>query len=235
MAITTGSTLPQTATTAQTGTTGSGGASSSNAATAQNQLGVDYNNFLTLLTAQIQNQDPLQPMDSTQFVSQLAQLSQVEQTVQTNSNLETLNTTTSSISGIVSLGLVGRQVSVASNKIELAGGAGQTTYKLAATAASVSATITDANGNVVRTLTGLPTDGTVSQPLSWDGRNDYGQAMPDGTYHVAINALDGSGQTISYNTYPTTTVQKVNFSGTGDTLLLSNGDEVPAAQLVSVN
>ena len=65
------------------------------------QLGNDYNKFLTLLTAQIQNQDPLEPVDSTQFVAQLAQLSQVEQAVQTNTQLETLS---SQISGLLNLG-----------------------------------------------------------------------------------------------------------------------------------
>ena len=222
-------------TTTATGATAAAAAPSSAATAAQNQLGVDYNNFLTLLTAQIQNQDPLQPMDSTQFVSQLAQLSQVEQAVQSNANLEKLNTQLSSVSGIVSLGLVGRQVQVASDKLQLAAGAAQTTYRLSATAASASATITDAAGTVVRTLTGLATTAGTELPLAWDGRNDAGQALADGTYHVAIKALDTAGNTVSYDTYPTTTVEKVNFSAGGDTLLLGNGDEVPASQLVSVN
>lgn len=217
-----------TATTSNTGTT-------SAAAAAQNQLGVDYNNFLKLLTTQIQNQDPLQPMDSTQFVSQLAQLSQVEQAVQTNSNLEKMNTQISSVSGIVSLGLVGRQVQVASDKLQLSGGSAQTAYRLSSTAASASATISDANGTVVRTVTGLSTTSGSQIPLSWDGRDNYGQTLPDGTYHIAIKALDSAGQAVSYDTYPTTTVEKVNFSSNGDTLLLGNGDEVPASQLVSIN
>lgn len=221
-------------TTGQTSGTSSSGASSSNAQTAANQLGVDYNNFLTLLTAQIQNQDPLQPMDSTQFVSQLAQLSQVEQAVQTNSNLESLKTTAGSISGLVSLGLVGRTVTVASDKMVLANGSAATSYKLSSDASSVSATITDGSGNVIKTLTGLPTTGGVNTPLSWDGTDDNGQKVAGGTYHVAINAKDASGQTVSYSTYPTTTVSKVDFSATGDTVELANGDQVPVSQIVSI-
>lgn len=224
-------TIPSTTTT----TTTSNSASGTSAAAAANQLGVDYNNFLTLLTAQIQNQDPLQPMDSTQFVSQLAQLSQVEQSVQTNSNLETLNTAVASVSGIVSLGLVGRQVQVASDKLDLSGGSASTSYQLTSAAASVSAAITDGNGNVVRTLTGLSTDGGTKIPVTWDGKDSYGQTMADGIYHISIKAVDSTGQTIGYDTYPTTTVEKVNFNSSGNTLLLQNGDEVPASQLVSVN
>jgi flagellar basal-body rod modification protein FlgD len=215
--------------------TSGGGGSSSGAAAAQNQLGVDYNNFLKLLTAQIQNQDPLKPMDSTQFVSQLAQLSQVEQAVQTNSNLEGLNTKLGSISGIVSLGLVGRNVTVASDKIVLKNSKAETTYKLASDAASVAATITDGSGNAVRTLTGLDTTGGVKTALNWDGKDDSGNVVPDGTYHVAIQAKDASGKPVIYDTYPTTTVNKVDFAGSGDTLELANGDQVPVSQIVSVN
>ncbi|GHD99230.1 flagellar hook capping protein FlgD [Defluviimonas sp. 20V17] len=212
---------------------GATGTSTGAAAKAQGQLGVDYNNFLKLLTAQIQNQDPLKPMDSTQFVQQLAQLSQVEQSVQTNKNLETLNTKVGAMSGMASLGMLGRSVSLASDRIELSGGAGQTRYRLAGAAASVTATVVDASGTTVRKLTGLPTAGGTMQNLSWDGRNDAGLAQPDGVYHVKINAVDASGKTISYDTYPTTVVDQVLFGSAGETLKLRNGAEVSPGDILS--
>lgn len=219
---------------AAAGTTGATGTSqTSAAATAQNQLGADYNNFLKLLTAQIQNQDPLKPMDSTQFVQQLAQLSQVEQAVQTNQNLETLNTKVGTMSGLSSLGMLGRQVSLASDRVELTGGAGSTNYKLASAAAAVTATISDSNGTVVRTLTGLPTTGGTNVPLIWDGRSDLGTVQPDGVYTVKINAVDSTGNTISYDTYPATTVEQVLFGSTGETLKLRNGQEVSPGDILS--
>lgn len=216
-----------------TNTTTAATATASAATGAQNQLGVDYNNFLKLLTAQIQNQDPLKPMDSTAFVSQLAQLSQVEQAVQTNQNLETLNTRLTGMAGMSSLNMLGRQVSVASDKIDLTNGAGATTYKLASAAAGVSATITDESGTVVRTLTGLPTTGGTNVALDWDGRDNNGTQLADGIYHVTINALDYSGNAISYDTYPTTTVEKVLFGADGETLQLKNGDTVSSGEILS--
>lgn len=232
-------TTPTMATTPPAGTAGAstgagaGAAQTGAAAKAQGQLGVDYNNFLKLLTAQIQNQDPLKPMDSTQFVQQLAQLSQVEQSVQTNQNLQTLNTKIGAMSGMASLGMLGRSVSLASDRIELMGGAGQTSYQLASAAASVTATITDASGNTVRTLTGLPTNGSTRESLGWDGRNDAGVTQPDGIYHVKINAVDASGKAISYDTYPTTVVDQVLYGSTGETLKLRNGAEVSPGDILS--
>ncbi|WP_158243102.1 flagellar hook assembly protein FlgD [Acidimangrovimonas sediminis] len=230
--MTTTGTTPATA----TGTAAAAAAASttgSAASSAADQLGVDYNNFLQLLTAQIQNQDPLQPMDSTQFVSQLAQLSQVEQSVQTNQNLETLNTTVGGIAGQSSIGLLGRSVSLASDRLELSGGVAATTYELASAAASVSATITDDSGNVVRSLTGLSTAGGSKVALGWDGKNNSGVTQADGIYHVTINAVDASGDTISYDTYPTTTVEQVLFGTDGQTLKLRNGQEVTSGDILS--
>ena len=223
------------ATTPAAGKTGaaSPAQTTSAAGQAQGQLGVDYNNFLKLLTAQIQNQDPLKPMDSTQFVQQLAQLSQVEQAVQTNQNLETLNSKIGTMSGLSALGMLGRPVSLASDRIELMAGTATTTYKLAGTAASVTATITDDSGTVVRTITGLPTDGGSDQTLNWDGKNDLGTVQPDGIYHVTINAVDAKGDAISYDTHPTTSVQQVLFGSGGETLKLRNGAEVSPAEILS--
>ncbi len=220
-----------------TGATRSGTTNSaaSAATAAQSQLGVDYNSFLKLLTAQISNQDPLQPMDSTQFVSQLAQLSQVEQSVQTNTNLESLNGKLDSVAAMSGVALMGRKVTVASDQMDLSGGAAQATYQLAGTASSVEAQISDASGTVVRTLTGLPTAGVVDTPVSWDGRSNSGQQLPDGHYSIAIKATDPAGGTLFYNTFATATVQQLLFKNGDQLLQLSNGQQVLSSQLVSVN
>lgn len=209
--------------------------SQSTAATARNQLGVDYNNFLKLLTAQIGNQDPLKPMDSTQFVSQLAQLSQVEQAVQTNSNLEALKTRISAISAMSDINLMGRDVTLASDRLELSGGAAGTVYQLSGQAQAVNATITDGAGTVVRHLSGLSTQAGTRVPLNWNGRDDAGNALPDGIYHLTIDAKDAQGNAVSYDTYPTTRVEQVLFGNGTDSLRLRNGQDVPAAQLLSVS
>lgn len=175
------------------------------------QLGDDYNKFLTLLTAQISNQDPLAPVDSTEFVAQLAQLSQVEQAVQTNTQLETL---TNQVAGLMNLGgtdLLGREVAVSSNVLQLENGAVNSTYTLADAATSVSAVISDPLGRVVRTLNGL--SGTPGQEiaLDWDGKDDFGNAQLAGNYTVEIVAKDATGGDIESDVSRSAVVEEVLF------------------------
>lgn len=185
--------------------------SQSNSNSSLSQLGDDYNKFLTLLTAQISNQDPLAPVDSTQFVQQLAQLSQVEQAVQTNSQLETLS---NQVAGLMNLGgtdLLGREVAVSSNVLELENGAVNSTYTLAAQATEVSAVISDPLGRVVRTLTGL--SGTPGQEtaLNWDGKDDFGNAQLAGKYTVEMRATDATGAAVAADVSRSAVVKEVLF------------------------
>ena len=216
-------------------TTAAAGQTTSAAAAAKSQIGADYNSFLKLLTAQVANQDPLKPMDSTQFISQLAQLSQVEQSVQTNTNLESIGAKLGTMAAMSDVGLMGHDVTLASDRVELRAGAANTAYQLSAPAASVEAVIMDESGTVVRTITGLPTDGGTRMALNWDGKNDSGTTLADGVYHVVINATDASGSAVSYDTYPTTSVEQVLFSNGDQVLHLRNGQDVPSALVLSVS
>lgn len=189
------------------------------------QLGDDYNKFLTLLTAQISNQDPLEPVDSTQFVAQLAQLSQVEQAVQTNTRLETL---TSQISGLMNLGgtdLLGRDVTIASNVLVLENGGVKTSYKVGEGAVDVTAKIVDPLGRVVRTMQGLSTTPFEETPLNWDGKDDFGNAMLDGKYTVQMIAKDSTGETVEFELSRSAKVQEVLFHE-GEILFELSGGEV---------
>lgn len=217
-----------------TSTTTSSTTTSASAAAAS-QLGVDYNSFLTLLTAQIQNQDPLEPMDSTEFVSQLAQLSQVEQAVTTNAHLENLTSYLSSAVTLSGLGLIGRDVTVATDRVELIEGAASFDYELEANASSAIAVITDASGNVIRQISGLSTSGETRYTVEWDGLDDSGAQVSDGTYYMAIQAVDADGNGLDYNSYATTQVNSVDLTSDSQVLKLRNGEEVEAADLVSVS
>lgn len=176
-------------------------------------LSEDYTRFLTLLTAQIENQDPLAPMDSTQFVSQLAQLSQVEQAVKTNSNLETLSAQLGALTSVSGAGMIGHDVTVSSGQILLEEGASDGYYMLSDEAAEVSATITDPlTDTVVREMTGLPTNSGELIALDWDGTDDLGEAVLDGTYTVAVTALDSDGNAMTAYTYRKTSVKEVLYA-----------------------
>jgi flagellar basal-body rod modification protein FlgD len=206
-------------------------ANQSTSNTSLSQLGDDYNKFLTLLTAQISNQDPLAPVDSTQFVAQLAQLSQVEQAVQTNSQLETL---TNQIAGLMNLGgtdLLGREVSVSSNVLELENGSINSNYTVGVGAIEVSARITDPLGRIVRTMTGLSPNPGQETPLDWDGTDDQGNPMLDGKYTVEIVALDSSGAQLPFEVSRDAVVEQVLFQE-GEILFGLSGGEIVSSVTV---
>ncbi|AVF34769.1 flagellar hook assembly protein FlgD [Rahnella sikkimica] len=158
--------------------------------------------FLTLLVAQLKNQDPTNPMDNSQLTSQLAQISTV-------SGIEKLNTTLGGISGQISSGtsvqassLIGHGVMVSGSAI-LVGkdtdGTVSTTpfgFELETAASNVTASVSDSTGKVVKTISlGSQTAGVHS--YTWDGTQDDGTAAADGSYTFSINALNNSQQMVA--------------------------------------
>ena len=144
-------------------------------------LSAGFDSFLKLLTAQLQHQDPLSPMDATQFTSQLVQFSTVEQAVQTNSQLGQLTKLMQASSLTSALGLVGMKVEYGGGQVVLGqqGGA-SVAYTLPQGANKVTVTIRDASGAVVRTTQGPAAAG--NQSFAWDGLGDNGRRLPAGTY-----------------------------------------------------
>jgi flagellar basal-body rod modification protein FlgD len=197
------------------------------------QLGEDYESFLQLLTAQITNQDPLSPVDSTEFVAQLAQLSQVEQAVNTNDKLDTM---TSQMGGLMNLGgihLLGRYVLVQSDNIEITEGEGQSFYTLEGQAAEVTAEIADPTGFVVRRLDGLPTGPGAQHSLGWDGLDMSGNRVLDGRYTVRIKAVDADGNAIEASHWRSDIVKDVRFHEGEIRFGLDGGEEVSSVQVSS--
>lgn len=219
---------------ATTAAAATGAKTQSAAAVASDKLDVDYQSFLKLLTAQISNQDPLKPMDSTQFVSQLAQLSQVEQSVQTNSNLETIAAKLSSVGAMADVQLIGHEVTVPTDALPLRGGSASYSYELSDSAASAKAVIRGADGTVVREIEGLATAGGKRHDLSWDGLDSSGLRVPDDDFTVEIVARDAEGKSISYDGYGSATVKSLVFREGESRLLLDDGTEVASASVMAV-
>ncbi|MGY3439964.1 flagellar hook assembly protein FlgD [Marinovum sp. KMM 9879] len=215
---------------ATTGTTGS----SSAAGNALSQLSNDYQSFITLLTAQIQNQDPLEPMDSTAFVSQLATLTQVEQAVAQNANLEGIASQISSLSAMSGLGLIGRGVVVPSSEASLAGGESMLGYRLNNEAQLVTMDITDGSGTILRSLYGLPGSTGALHEVQWDGLDEQGQPLPDGTYGVQLTALDLDGNTVISQTYALSQVTGLTYDQGLAVLQLDTGESVMAGMIEEV-
>lgn len=160
-----------------------------------------HNSFLTLLVAQLKNQDPTNPMQNNELTSQLAQINTVQ-------GIEKLNTTLGAISGQINSNqslqasaLIGHGVMVPGNNILVGSKEGQVNttpfgVELERAADQVTATITNANGQVVRTIEiGGLTAGVHA--FTWDGSLDDGTAAPDGAYKVAINAKGNGEQLVA--------------------------------------
>ena len=201
--------------------------------TSLSQLGQDYETFLGLLVAQIQNQDPLEPMDATQFVSQIATLTQVEQSVNMNAQLEQLRSSLALTASMSEASLIGRTVSVPADTINLhaVGMPVAFGYELEGTASTVGAVITDASGNVVRTIEQLPTTTGVINEVVWDGLDAYGQPAPAGTYRMSLTAEDATG---GYNTFVRDTVDSVSYVGGQQFLNLAGGTMARSGDIVKI-
>jgi flagellar basal-body rod modification protein FlgD len=148
------------------------------------------NRFLTLLTAQLKNQDPTSPMDSAQMTSQLAQISTVDGIERLNATLQKMLGNTADAQAMQAAALVGRGVLVPGSALQLVEGAAVGALELAGPADEVTVTIKDANGLVQRTLNlgALPAG---VNGFAWDGKNDAGAPVADGRFSMSIAAEQG--------------------------------------------
>ena len=190
----------------------------------------DYETFLHLLTAQLQNQDPLAPMDAAQFVSQLAQFSQVEQAVQSNETLAEVLTELRATSERIDLTFLGRTVEAASDRFRLpASGPATLDYEVEGDAAGVVATITDASGTIVRQIPGETAAGR--RTLTWDGIGANGDRLPEGSYGITIAARNEAGDSLSAATFIQATVDQIRQAGGDTVFVLDTGAEIEREDL----
>ena len=157
-------------------------------------LAETFDTFLALLTTQLKNQDPLDPMKSSEFTSQLVQFAGVEQSINTNKKLDQLVQlqTSSQLNSAVSF--IGKTVEVISDLLLLKDGAAKISYGLDRNAAQTIISITDENGRTVRTVRGETDAGR--HEFEWDGRDTNGAEVPDGVYGFSVVSTDGDEETI---------------------------------------
>ena len=162
------------------------------AADAKTSLAGNFNTFLTILTSQIQNQDPLKPMDSTEFTQQLVQFSGVEQQIKANSQLEALLTATRSNAGASLSGYLGQQAEINTPSAEFTGDAIHWRYTLPSDAAQSTVTVTDASGKVIFSKTGELAAG--EHDFVWDGKGFNGQLVDEGKAYTIHVVAEDAGQ-----------------------------------------
>jgi len=171
---------------------------------------LDKDSFLKLLVTQLQNQNPLEPMENTEFIGQMAQFSSLEQQVQTNSNLSELALATSAQISSQAVNLVGKQVMVPGDHVELIDAEADIHLSLPASIATGQVEVVDENGDVVRRIRlGAQSEGPLT--VTWDGRDDEGRVVEPGSYRIRAEGLDAQGRTVDIATHLLARVDAVVF------------------------
>jgi flagellar basal-body rod modification protein FlgD len=193
--------------------------------TSSTTMGKD--DFLKMMIAQLQNQDPLIPLDGTEFTAQLAQFSSLEQLSNMNAQLETLGLYQSSLNNTQSISLIGKEITATGNVIKVDGASANLAYNLSETA-NVKISIYNEGGNLVDTLEpGTQQDGENS--VAWDCSN-----VAAGNYTFEVSANDANGDAVRSYTMLTGKVTGVSFEE-GFPVLSVNGQDISFGNIISVN
>lgn len=179
-------------------------------------------NFLKMLVTQMNNQDPLNPMDNAQLTSQLAQISTVSGLQTMNETMTQLLTQTAASRAMDSAALIGKTVMVPGSAVSVADGvAGKMGVDIPSTADSVTVQVLDKNGNVVRNIDMKGQTAGVHD-IAWDGKNDQGNAVADGDYTFKV-AATAAGKDVTPVALVYGKVQAISGDSTGVLVELGDG------------
>lgn len=194
---------------------------------------LDADDFMTLLLTQLENQDPTDPLDMDTFTSQLCSLNQLQQSVTTNEYLEEIVSDLSSSTGSEAVGYIGKSVTYEGTSVSVSeGNACDLTFDLEEDASDVSITVYDSEGNEVRSLA-LTDLSSGSNSIEWDGTDNDGDAIEDGTYYYAISAYDSDGVLVDATRYSNVIVTGVVYED-GTPYLIAGGEEVSLDDITGV-
>jgi flagellar basal-body rod modification protein FlgD len=208
--------------------------SSSGATAAGGTSETNQDMFFKLLITQLQNQDPTNPMDGTEFTAQLAQFSQLEKLDTMNSSLDYLQLYLASLNNAQTVDFIGKEIKARGNAVELAtGGFADLSYSLGANAHSVTIEIYDKDEQLVRSLT-LEPQNAGDQTKNWDGNDSNGNPVGPGVYTFDVTATDADGGVVESSTFLTGVVNSVTFED-GITYLLVGKRKVAIGDIVTVN
>ncbi|MGH1588246.1 flagellar hook assembly protein FlgD [Methylobacterium phyllosphaerae] len=212
--------------TSTTSTTGASG-SSGNAT----EIAGNFTQFLTLLTTQLKNQNPLDPMDTNQFTQQLVQFAGVEQQLKSNDRLDSILSAAQSASSASATSYIGKTVTADGSASQLSNGAASWSLTPARAASKAVITILDSKNNVVATQTTALTAG--NQTYTWNGKTSAGLSAANGNYTIKVSATDATGANVSVDTSLTGTVDEVDLSGTTPVLMIGS-QKVPLSSVQTI-
>lgn len=196
-------------------------------------IGMNKDDFLKLFITQLQNQDPLNPMDGTEYMTQLAQLTQLEQAYNTNNNLSDIIASLNASSALSAVSFIGKEITASGSQVGLtAGNEASINYTAPYATEKLTVTIRDAKGEVVRTIeagAGAAGEGAIA----WDGKDAAGNQLPTGVYSVAVSGVKADGTTFACDTLLKGKVDGVSYSG-AQPVLTVNGVEIPFSSILQV-
>ena len=199
-------------------------------------LGSNFETFLRLLTTQMQNQDPLKPMDTNDMTRQLVEFANVEQNIGTNSRLDKLLKLQGSATATTNLSYLGRIICYEGDQFDYSTGMqiAPLSYELESEAKSVRVNILNAQGEIVRSFDGEKTAG-VKHEVNWDFKDNNGATVPPGSYRLSIVPKgEKDDDVIKASTQTFGLVTGIGYTKDGETTLSVGRDQVPLSDISMV-
>lgn len=201
------------------------------------KIAEDFSQFLLLLTTQLKNQDPTEPLDTNEFTAQLVQFAGVEQQLATNSNLEKMISLSQQSRIEAGVAYIGKAIDAEGNAGFLTGGKAAFVYELPSDVKEARVVILNEANQTVFSGTGAVTKG--KNLVSWDGTGNVGGAngkqLPNGLYYIAVKATGHDGKEVTgVKTYTTGRVSAANFDEDGNLNLEVGTLDIPAEKILAV-
>jgi flagellar basal-body rod modification protein FlgD len=198
----------------------------------QRATSLDQVDFMNLLVVQLQNQNPLEPMDSSQMAAQMAQLGSLQALTNMNTSIQQMVNYLASTNSMNAAQLIGKTVEATGKNLSIDSGAvSGASYQLS-NPGTVTIKIYDASGQLVRTIDDGAKDGSKQQ-LNWDGKDQNGVKLPDGAYTFQVSAVDKTGQSVTASSWMVGTVKGVSFEN-GITYLTVGSGKITLSDIIGI-
>lgn len=189
--------------------------------------------FLKLLVTQLQHQDPLNPMENTEFIAQLANFSSLEQMQNLNKSFADQSQLIQSLNNTMAVSYIGREAVINADRIQVDDeNVGRFGVYLIDRASEVNVDILDEGGSIVRSIS-LGMQGAGSHEVTWDGKDSFGQKVPDGTYTIQVQAQDSEGSAIASVPVVIGRIDSVAYEN-GTAYFTIGGSRAPIATLLEI-
>jgi flagellar basal-body rod modification protein FlgD len=195
------------------------------------QIAGNFDEFLQLLTTQLQNQDPLDPMDTSQFTEQLVEFASVEQQINENTNLQTLISLQQTSEATQAMNLIGSTVTVGASTATLSSGGSASWTLNSPSPATGTVTIANSSGQTV--YTGTTSLNSGNNTYTWNGVGTNGITQAPGTYTLSVSATSATGSAVTVSSQSSGTVTAVNVSQNPPTVTVG-GQSYPISSIQSI-